>query len=157
MTGKTASLKSVFTHASFFQSLEILVRQLNCTDTDIIRSIIDMLYKSYVWKHRALAADLLIVLGMWCLRPQSQMSRCPYNVGTIPKRCPDISNSALKASNDPYDAQKSGAKTSTMSAGYRPIRIHTSYGHLTHLWCVCDWGVTFHSTLRGLVGCESPC
>ncbi|XP_033750717.1 uncharacterized protein LOC117334950 isoform X2 [Pecten maximus] len=45
------------------KSLEILVRQLNCTDSDIIRSIIDMLRKSFVWKHRALAAELLIVLG----------------------------------------------------------------------------------------------
>ncbi|XP_060063442.1 nestin-like [Ylistrum balloti] len=45
------------------KSLEILVRQLNCTDSDVVRSITDMLHKSFVWKHRALAAELLIVLG----------------------------------------------------------------------------------------------
>lgn len=45
------------------KSLEILVRQLNCTDSDIVNSIKDMLHKSFVWKHRALAAELLIVLG----------------------------------------------------------------------------------------------
>ncbi|KAJ8319004.1 hypothetical protein KUTeg_004095 [Tegillarca granosa] len=44
-------------------SLEILVKQLNCTDYDIVMSIMDLLNKSPVWKYRELAANLLIDLG----------------------------------------------------------------------------------------------
>lgn len=45
------------------KSLEILVKQLNCTDLDIVKSTLRMLSKSSVWKHRCLAAELLITLG----------------------------------------------------------------------------------------------
>lgn len=43
--------------------MEILVKQLNCTDYDIVMSIMDLLNKSPVWKYRELAANLLIDLG----------------------------------------------------------------------------------------------
>jgi len=39
------------------------VKQLNCTDLDIVKSTLRMLSKSSVWKHRCLAAELLITLG----------------------------------------------------------------------------------------------
>ncbi|CAG2195147.1 unnamed protein product [Mytilus edulis] len=45
------------------KSLEILVKQLNVTDNDIVQSTFKMLSKSSVWKHRCLAAELLITLG----------------------------------------------------------------------------------------------
>ncbi|XP_063443998.1 uncharacterized protein LOC134724732 isoform X2 [Mytilus trossulus] len=45
------------------KSLEILVKQLNVTDNDIVQSTLKMLSKSSVWKHRCLAAELLITLG----------------------------------------------------------------------------------------------
>ncbi|CAC5356468.1 unnamed protein product [Mytilus coruscus] len=45
------------------KSLEILVKQLNVTDNDIVQSTLKMLSTSSVWKHRCLAADLLITLG----------------------------------------------------------------------------------------------
>ncbi|XP_061175162.1 uncharacterized protein LOC133184218 isoform X2 [Saccostrea echinata] len=46
------------------KSLEILVKQLNCTDQDIVLSILDMIKSSYVWKYRVLATELLITLGV---------------------------------------------------------------------------------------------
>ncbi|XP_048763118.1 uncharacterized protein LOC125671422 isoform X3 [Ostrea edulis] len=46
------------------KSLEILVKQLNCTDQDIVLSILDMIKSSYVWKYRVLAMELLITLGI---------------------------------------------------------------------------------------------
>ena len=48
-----------------FQSLEILVKQLNCKDQDIMLSILDMINMSYVWKYRVLGTELLITLGMY--------------------------------------------------------------------------------------------
>ncbi|XP_052684890.1 uncharacterized protein LOC128164871 isoform X3 [Crassostrea angulata] len=46
------------------KSLEILVKQLNCTDQDIVLSILDMIKSSFVWKYRVLATELLITLGI---------------------------------------------------------------------------------------------
>ncbi|XP_071107596.1 uncharacterized protein [Haliotis cracherodii] len=45
------------------KAVEILVKQLNCTDSSVITSVQDILATSIVWKHRELAAKLLISLG----------------------------------------------------------------------------------------------
>ncbi|KAK6187104.1 hypothetical protein SNE40_005199 [Patella caerulea] len=45
------------------KALEILVKQLNCTDETVVRNLKDLLQTSPVSKHRALATKLLITLG----------------------------------------------------------------------------------------------
>ncbi|XP_052261939.1 uncharacterized protein LOC127865911 isoform X4 [Dreissena polymorpha] len=45
------------------KALETLVKQLNCTSWDVVQHLLGLFQKSPVWKYRALAADLLIVLG----------------------------------------------------------------------------------------------
>ncbi|KAK3610757.1 hypothetical protein CHS0354_028156 [Potamilus streckersoni] len=45
------------------KALEILVKQLTATSPEIVHHLLDLFRESPVWKYRALAADLLIVLG----------------------------------------------------------------------------------------------
>ncbi|KAL3877329.1 hypothetical protein ACJMK2_035059 [Sinanodonta woodiana] len=45
------------------KALEILVKQLTATSPEIVYHLLDLFRESPVWKYRALAADLLIVLG----------------------------------------------------------------------------------------------
>ena len=54
----------LYNHISL-QSLGILVKQLNCKDREIVKSTLEMISKSYVWKYRVMACELLIALGMY--------------------------------------------------------------------------------------------
>ncbi|XP_053391343.1 uncharacterized protein LOC123563746 isoform X3 [Mercenaria mercenaria] len=45
------------------KALEVLVKQLNCTSWEVVQHLLSLFKESPVWKYRALAADLLIVLG----------------------------------------------------------------------------------------------
>ncbi|XP_052764355.1 uncharacterized protein LOC128206119 isoform X3 [Mya arenaria] len=45
------------------KALETLVKQLSSTSWDVVQHLLELFQKSSVWKYRALAADLLIVLG----------------------------------------------------------------------------------------------
>ncbi|XP_035827330.1 uncharacterized protein LOC101845258 [Aplysia californica] len=45
------------------KALEILVKQLNCIDQNIVEHVLELLCDSPVWKFRALACRLLIALG----------------------------------------------------------------------------------------------
>ncbi|XP_064635806.1 uncharacterized protein LOC135492977 isoform X2 [Lineus longissimus] len=46
-----------------FKAMDVLVRQMNCTDWEVIQSILTHLKSSPVWKHRAGTAKLLVLLG----------------------------------------------------------------------------------------------
>ncbi|XP_067672205.1 uncharacterized protein [Haliotis asinina] len=59
---KNALTESTDSHIKS-KAVEILVKQLNCTDSSVITSVQDILATSTVWKHRELAAKLLISLG----------------------------------------------------------------------------------------------
>ncbi|KAL4239547.1 HEAT repeat containing 9 [Mactra antiquata] len=45
------------------KALEVLTKQLNCTNWEVVQHLLSLFQESPVWKYRALAADLLIVLG----------------------------------------------------------------------------------------------
>ena len=45
------------------QAQEVLVKQMNCRDTAVVRSVMLQLRSSPVWKYRADAAKLLSLLG----------------------------------------------------------------------------------------------
>ncbi|XP_071813224.1 uncharacterized protein [Apostichopus japonicus] len=68
------SLSSNDTHVTA-RSLEILVRQLRASDTDVVEIIIHQLENSSVWKYRAAAAKLLVFLGLECFQNEDEMNR----------------------------------------------------------------------------------
>ena len=48
---------------TYFQALDILVRQMNYNSPDVVPVVLDQLTKSAVWKYRVDAAKLLVHLG----------------------------------------------------------------------------------------------
>nr|XP_022312615.1 uncharacterized protein LOC111117711 isoform X4 [Crassostrea virginica] len=62
------------------KSLEILVKQLNCKDQDIMLSILDMINMSYVWKYRVLGTELLITLGIAWVSQDQELWKKTYTV-----------------------------------------------------------------------------
>lgn len=56
--------ESYYANVTFcLQALETLVKQLNCTNYEVVQHLLSLFQESSVWRYRALAADLLIVLG----------------------------------------------------------------------------------------------
>ena len=46
-----------------WQSLEVLVRQMRATEPAVIHMVLHQFEKSALWKHRAAAAKLLVLIG----------------------------------------------------------------------------------------------
>ncbi|XP_064618168.1 LOW QUALITY PROTEIN: uncharacterized protein LOC135482224 [Liolophura sinensis] len=46
------------------KAIEILIKQMNCTDWEVVEEVLELLRVSPVWKYRDLAAKLLILLGI---------------------------------------------------------------------------------------------